>query len=527
VSWICALALSLVALASSAAGQQVETPADFTIAFIGDQGLGSDARAVLELIRAEGTDAVLHQGDFDYGDDPAAWDAQINATLGADFPYFASVGNHDDDVFYGAGGYQDFLEARMIRLGIPWDGDLGVQSSLEYEGIFLALVAPGVMSGDRPHDAYLRDEFAANESIWKIASWHKNMRLMQVGGKGDETGWGVYEESRKAGAIVATGHEHSYSRTHLLSSIENQTVASTEDPLVLSADDLATPEDEGRTFVFVSGLGGRSIRDQELDGEWWASIYTSDQDANHGALFGVFNYQGDPRRAYFYFKDIDGKVVDEFFVESALGRDAPTTPACSDEIDNDGDGLADFPNDPGCDDFTDTSERSAALVCDDGRDNDGDGLTDFPEDPDCTSIDDGSEAADPPEPPAPACSDGRDNDGDGLVDFPNDPGCDDVADASERSAALACDDGRDNDGDGLTDFPDDPDCTSAADGSEAADPPEPPAPACSDGIDNDGDGLTDYPDDPWCTSAEGESERPGKSQKPRKKPERPRKGKNK
>ena len=60
----------LVGLGSPASAQGDETPVDFTIAFIGDQGLGPDARAVLELIRDERADAVLHQGDFEYGDDP-------------------------------------------------------------------------------------------------------------------------------------------------------------------------------------------------------------------------------------------------------------------------------------------------------------------------------------------------------------------------------------------------------------------------------------------------------------------------
>jgi hypothetical protein len=163
-----------------------------------------------------------------------------------------------------------------------------------------------------------REQLAVDDSIWRISSWHKNMRLMQVGGKSDETGWGVYEESRKGGAIIATGHEHSFSRTHFMRDMEKQTVASTSDRLALGADDPETSEDEGRSFAFVSGLGGAGIRDQERDGNWWASIYTSDQGANYGALFGVFHYQGDPRLAYFYFKDIDGNVVDEFMVESAL-----------------------------------------------------------------------------------------------------------------------------------------------------------------------------------------------------------------
>jgi hypothetical protein len=301
--------------------EPAEPPVNFTIAFIGDQGLGANARAVLALIESEGADAVLHQGDFDYRDDPAAWEAQIDAVLGPDFPYFASAGNHDTVAFDVPGGYQDRLEARMNRLGIPWSGDLGVQSTLHYRGIFVVLTAPAVFGrGDGWHDLFIRDALAADDSIWSISSWHKNMTDMQVGGKTNETGWGVYEESRRGGAIIATAHEHSYSRTHLMASFADLVVASTDEPLVLSADAPETSADEGRSFAFVSGLGGHSIRDQERDGAWWASVYTSNQGARPGALFGVLNYEGDPRLAFFYFKDIDGNIVDEFTVESVLGN---------------------------------------------------------------------------------------------------------------------------------------------------------------------------------------------------------------
>jgi len=323
-----------IALPSSALSQGDIPPVNFTIAFIGDQGLGQNAEAVLNLIKNEGADAVVHSGDFDYHDNPSGWDGQINGILGPDFPYFASVGNHDAARFYGSGGYQDVLAARMNRLGIAWDGDLGVRSSFSYRGIFIVQTAPGTFGTD--HDLYIRDRLAADNSIWRISSWHKNMRLMQVGGKGDQTGWGVYEKSRAGGAIIATGHEHSYSRTHLLSSFENQTVASTDNTLVLASDDPNTPADEGRSFAFVSGLGGKSIRTQQVSGDWWASIYAygngaggggcvggcSLQGANYGALFGVFNYQGNPRLAHFYFKDIDGNVPDEFFVQSSVGMGA-------------------------------------------------------------------------------------------------------------------------------------------------------------------------------------------------------------
>ena len=335
-----AIGLAL-ALGAYSFAQGPATPINFKVAFIGDQGLGPDAEAVLRLIQSEGAQAVVHSGDFDYADDPAAWEAQIDAVLGPDFPYFASIGNHDVREYFAAGGYQDRLEARMERLGIAWKGELGVRSSFSYQGIFIVLTAPGVFfPGDLTgtYRNFIRQELALDTSTWRVTSWHKNMREMQVGGKVSETGWGVYEAARRGGAIIATGHEHSYSRTHLLTSARQQTVASTDNTLVLSRDNPATPADEGRSFVFVSGLGGQSIRNQErclpttppygCNGEW-ASIYTSDQLANYGALFAMFNYEGDPSLARFYFRDIDGFVPDEFLVRAAGSAARPVPPILS------------------------------------------------------------------------------------------------------------------------------------------------------------------------------------------------------
>lgn len=301
---LCVVAVLLHAVSTTAQPGNT-TPVDFKIAFIGDQGVSNKAVAVLQLIRDEGAHAVIHSGDLDYKGDPARWETMINSVLGENFPYFVCVGNHDDNRWYDPGGYQERLEARMQRLGLSWDGDYGVQSAFHFQGMFIVLLAPDIFGQE--HDLYLRQQLAADHSIWRIASWHKNMQAMQVGGKRDEAGWGVYREARLGGAIIATGHEHSYSRTHLLSSMENQIVASTSDTLRLSP---------GRTFAFVSGLGGKSDRDQERSGDWWASIYTSDQGARPGALFGVFNRNGEERLAEFYFKNIDGEIIDHFWVFS-------------------------------------------------------------------------------------------------------------------------------------------------------------------------------------------------------------------
>ncbi len=313
--YIVAFHLLIIGIACSVWAQTTapssETPPDFKMAFIGDQGLGKDAEEVLRLIKSEGAQAIVHLGDFDHTDNPAAWDAQINNILGADFPYFACVGNHDAKKWYGEFGYQYYLKNRLNRLKIEWNGDLGVKSSIQYKGIFIVLISPGIM--ENRHSVYIRDQLAADKSLWRICSWHENMKLMQVDGKKDETGWDVYEEARKGGAIIATAHDHSYARTYLMSNFINQTIASQSNTLNI---------EKGKTFAFISGLGGASIYPQEIDGPWWAKIYTSNQHATYGALFGVFNDSGVPNKATFYFKNIKGEIVDRFDVISNVHSNA-------------------------------------------------------------------------------------------------------------------------------------------------------------------------------------------------------------
>jgi hypothetical protein len=84
--------------------------------------------------------------------------------------------------------------------------------------------------------------------------------------------------------------------------------------------------------------------------------------------------------------------------------------------------------------------------CINGVDDDGDGLTDYPDDPGCVDAGDGSEKDDTG---TYACDDGADNDADTLIDYPNDPGCFHPAAEFEE---YVCQDGVDNDGDGKIDF---------------------------------------------------------------------------
>jgi len=299
----------------------VATAPNLRIAFIGDVGNGSNQRAVLSLIKSEGAQAVLHQGDFDYHSDPIGFWSSVDNILGVDFPYFVSVGNHDVGNWATTANpsYSQILFDRMMRIGVTPDSlELNNEMySLVFKGLKVVFVGEQKGAGDSVYAPYIRAQLKSDNHIWKVCSWHRNMSAMQVGDKTDDMGWGVYEACRANGAIIATAHEHSYERTKTLTSFTNQTVdADFPDPNRL----VAAP---GRTFSFVSGLGGESIRPQKrcspttppygCKGEW-AKIYTSNQNAQYGALFIMFNVGGDPNKAHGYFKTISGQIADEFDV---------------------------------------------------------------------------------------------------------------------------------------------------------------------------------------------------------------------
>lgn len=282
--------------------EKIYPPEDFKVAFFGDQGVAEDSKAVLNLVKNEDTDAVIHGGDFDYKDDPDGWDKMISDILGENFPYFITVGNHDVPKWTE---YQKKFSERLEKInGEKCEGDLGVNSICAYKGLRFILSGVGTLGDDS--EKYIEENLPNENYAWQVCAWHKNQKLMQVGGKMDEVGWEAYDICREGGAFIATAHEHSYSRTHLLSDFKNQIVASTENILQI---------ERGKVFAFVSGIGGQSIRSQNEElakKPWWASVYTATQNAKPGALFCNFNPDGQKNKAECYFKDISGNVPDKF-----------------------------------------------------------------------------------------------------------------------------------------------------------------------------------------------------------------------
>jgi len=188
--------------------------------------------------------------------------------------------------------YQRKLRARLRRIsGAKCEGDLGYKTACTYKGLFFTLSAVGIWPREggpadavtqrQAHVAFITNALARSDARWKVCVWHKNQHAMQVGHKNDETGWEVYEACRKAGAIRL---------------------------------------EKGRTFAFVSGLGGKSARglnrrpDRKGPEPWWAAAYTREGGATSGALFCTFNPGRRKRTAECYFKAVEGNIIDRFTV---------------------------------------------------------------------------------------------------------------------------------------------------------------------------------------------------------------------
>ncbi len=84
-----------------------------------------------------------------------------------------------------------------------------------------------------------------------------------------------------------------------------------------------------------------------------------------------------------------------------------------------------------------TTDTCVPPECRDGNDNDGDGLLDFGDDPGCADEDDNTETDDCPDGPGcPQCGNGIDDDGDTFTDYPDDPGCTSAADNVELDECI-------------------------------------------------------------------------------------------
>jgi hypothetical protein len=334
--------------ASSLKGRNFPS-SELKVAFVGDSGHEGSFTQVLRRIKDEKADLVLHLGDLGYDElnpkAPKQWDDRVSEVLGESFPYLFLIGNHDVRHWNQEGhlSYSKILKKRLANNpDVVCIGEEGIKSYCTFRGLFFVLSGVGTYgTGHEEHIAHALKE--AQDYSWRVCAWHKNQRDMQTGGKTDEVGWAAYQLCQDHGAMIATGHEHSYARTKNLRHVGNRKkrhgAFGEPDALELA---------KGKTFAFVSGLGGASLRPfhcRHKSHKWWASIFANNflmengvvkfnecdknnskekvssggpTHYNYGALFVKFNHNGDPRLADAEFKTVDGRVIDKFTIHTSL-----------------------------------------------------------------------------------------------------------------------------------------------------------------------------------------------------------------
>jgi len=314
-------------------------PENFTVVIAADVDLSLMAD-LLKAVALEKPDVVVLNGDIGYNDcnpsAPQLFMNMVDDALGKSLPLFLTKGNHDEygDNWDRRSGYSELLQARWKQAQNLADfncqGKWGVNQTCKRQGVAMNFAthgcescgpAPGCCGSDGwlyacpPERITCNDQCQAGpgfhtnalqnfKGLWRMCFWHKNMHNLQVGGKVDETGYEPYEECLRAGAMIFTGHEHSYERTRSLTSMSKQTV----DPEWNSADKLRVKE--GTSFVVVGSLGGFNRRPQQrclptqypygCKGEWAKILSGSHQETTGlGATAVVmrFHVDGNPCKA--------------------------------------------------------------------------------------------------------------------------------------------------------------------------------------------------------------------------------------
>ena len=306
---------------------------EIKVAFIANQGKDN---GVLELIKDQETDLVLHLGNYGH-ENANNWVSKIKDILDTDesmIPYIGVVGAKD-------GNWEEYQQIFFNRLSLTPDlmcfvvdeTLIGDQMACIYKNLYFVLSGVGLPPYTSGQSDFVKkniqfDDFDQFDVVidWKMCGWHKANFDLRVGSTENNLNLAqeFYDSCREAGALVMTGFENNYARSKLLTGFDPITSAQEDD---LSVIDLQP----GNTVAFVTGLGGQGSHpyspDDHPSTEPWSSIYTENYylengnvqeitDFDNGVLFITFNKNNNQKKAVGEFVNINGQVIDSFEIST-------------------------------------------------------------------------------------------------------------------------------------------------------------------------------------------------------------------
>jgi len=301
------------------AGAREKMPINFTVAFAGDQGVTANTRRNMALVRQEGADLFIVGGDLIYDDDsPVEWFGQLTQSMGRDFPLTVALGNHET---YRTRDFQQHIKQAMRSSGLDQycSGEVGVDMTCGYRGfVWYTSSVPDI----EPRSGFSLPSELFQSVTWKLCSWHRSHWFLNPedgqGGTTNTNGmpYSAFADCAREGALIANGHIHSYWRTWVLTDF------TPDDYTVLYQNDSSSlVVGLNKTVILGNGVAGEGIgacctRPDCL--AWFSSILCSNYPAadpcGFGTTFCKFNLNGQANEAYCYFKQIDGRIRDEFYL---------------------------------------------------------------------------------------------------------------------------------------------------------------------------------------------------------------------
>lgn len=293
---------------------------DLKVAFIADTGLNSYTKMLWKKLVDQGHDMIIHPGDFAYRFRKGRQFVKtVSSIIPQEIPYITTTGDHD---LFEFSKYQEgFVERDLKTPGLSCEGSWGTASVCTYEGI--VVLSAGLAFREFDFDLFLHQQLKKYEKWpWKICSWHRNAEHLQVGSKSDGISPRFYEICRKYGAVIITGHQHTYSRTHPMKSFADPSI---DDKLKNNYfyDD-SDPNHAfiypGQSVVIVTGLAGTSARpwiERNMKNRFWASVVAKQNMITGGALSCTFNPGGvDEGLSFCQYEDLEGVLHDQFTLRS-------------------------------------------------------------------------------------------------------------------------------------------------------------------------------------------------------------------
>lgn len=281
-------------------------------------GQESKAGAIMDDMATRNLDAFFILGDISYHEiEPeSAWCAWVHGKLGNDYPMQLMTGNHDEDGS-GDGWIINHRACMPDRLGSTLGpGGYGVNYASDLGPVTVIATAPSLQvqnvdynyaNGSAERTWLIGEIQAAQaEGDWVVVGMHKN--CVTMGSKGCEIGNSFAQLLVAQGVdLILQGHDHTYQRSHSMSSMQAGSVGTIAD----NGADGVYDRDAGTVLTIAGNVGRTNYTCNHNDSE--AGYFQTHSCAEEGELHGYLEITASASELTVEFRRVTGPSYSDSF----------------------------------------------------------------------------------------------------------------------------------------------------------------------------------------------------------------------